>query len=116
LGITMKRILLSVLCSVVILIVWGFLIVGTSQDFAHEGPNSRFFAPIDWWAYKYQTVAWNHALSKMPFAAQIIFGFVALLGPFLLLFSAISYGVIWLASFNAQKRRRAAQQVIQADR
>lgn len=104
----MKRTLISLLCGLGALGVWGAIIVATSQDFSHEGPNSRYFAPIDLWARTYQTKEWNHACSELPFAVQIVVGVTALLGPFLMLFSSISYAIISsLASHSASRRHVA---------
>jgi hypothetical protein len=99
----MKRVFVSFGFGVLLFIAWGCIIVFTSQDFAHEGPNSVWFAPIDWWGSVMQWSGLSRALVARGSTIGLVVAFSVLVAPFITLFSVISFLVLGLL-LNRQKR------------
>jgi hypothetical protein len=100
----MRQVLASIGFGVLLFAVWVGIIVLTSTDFPHEGPDTMWFAPIDWWTGVLRWSGIPRLFSSMGQAvdlAGIVF-FVA--APFIALFSVISfYGLRFLSGRRAQK-------------
>ena len=87
----MKRLLVSFSGGLLLLCVWGVVVVATSQDFAHEGPNSIWFSPVDAWSGVVISTGWPKAAASLSPALGILVGAAMLLGPFHLALSVAVY-------------------------
>jgi hypothetical protein len=92
----MRRLLASFGFGVFVLVAWICIIVFTSQDFAHEGPNSALAAPMDWWAGVMQRSGFSSLLKSLGSTGGLVVGFSVLFAPFIALFSFISFFVLRL--------------------
>jgi hypothetical protein len=92
----MKRLLVSFGFGVFVLVAWICIIVFTSQDFAHEGPNSAWAAPMDWWGGVMQRSSFSRLLKSLGSTGGLVVGFSVLFAPFIAMFSFISYLVLHL--------------------
>lgn len=90
----MKQFFASFGSGVLLFAVWCCIIVFTSQDFAHEGPNSVWFAPIDWWGSVIRESGFSRVFSPFGSIIFLVVGFSLLFAPFIALFSFISFFVL----------------------
>ena len=88
----MKQILASLGSGVLLFLAWCCIIVFTSQDFAHEGPNSVWYGPIGWWG---GVIRQSGFLRGLPALGSTI-SLVVVTAPFITLFSFISFAVLRL--------------------
>jgi ABC-type transport system involved in multi-copper enzyme maturation permease subunit len=108
----MKRLFISLTCGIAILITWVALIIFTSQDFVHEGPNGLYAAPLYWWASilsdsVFHSHLWHRVASRLPKLAEEIIMLSGLFVPFILFFSSISYVILRYFSLHSSKHRNA---------
>ena len=87
----MKQLLISFGGGLLLLCVWGAIVVATSQDFAHEGPNSPWFSPVEAWSRVLMEIGWTRWLSSFSLVPRLLLGFSMLLGPFVLALSFVAY-------------------------
>ena len=87
----MKQLLISVGGGLLLLCVWGAVVFATSQDFAHEGPNSAWFSPVEAWGRFLDDIGWSRWLSSLSPIPGVLLGFTMLLGPFLLALSVVAH-------------------------
>ena len=92
----MKQLLISFSGGLLLLCIWGIVVVVTSQDFTHEGPNSICFSPVDAWSKFLIDVGWTHQVSSLRPILKYPIQVTAILGPFILILSAVVYLAIWL--------------------
>jgi hypothetical protein len=92
----MKQLLISFGGGLLLLCVWGAIVVATSQDFAHEGPNSVWFSPVEAWSRFLIDIGWARWISLLNPIPRYILGFTMLLGPFLLALSVVAHMVACL--------------------
>jgi hypothetical protein len=85
----MKQLLISVSGGLLLLCVWMAIIVITSQDFAHEGPNSSWFQPVDAWSKVVFYTGFPKWVSQFSSSLGLLLGVVMLFGPFVLAFSVV---------------------------
>jgi hypothetical protein len=91
-----KRLLISLGGGLLLLCVWGAIVVATSQDFAHEGPNSAWFSPIEVWSGFLRDIGWSRWISSLNPIPGYLLGFTMLLGPFVLALSGVVHLAAWL--------------------
>ncbi len=87
----MKQLLISFGGGLLLLCVWGAIVVATSQDFAHEGPNSVWFSPVGAWGRVLADIGLSRQVSALPPAPRFLLGVTMLLGPFVLALSAVTH-------------------------
>ena len=87
----MKKLLVSFSGGLFLLGVWSVIVVATSQDFAHEGPNSIWFSPVDAWSGVVIDTGWPAAAASLSPALGVLVGAAMLLGPFHLALSVAVY-------------------------
>lgn len=87
----MKRLLVSFGGGLLLLCVWGAVVVATSQDFAHEGPDSVWFSPVEAWSRFLMDVGWSRRVSRLSPIPRYLLGFTVLLGPFVLALSVVAH-------------------------
>jgi hypothetical protein len=87
----MKQFFASFGSGVLLFLAWCCIIVFTSQDFTHEGPNSAWFAPIDWWGSVIGQSGFSRVVSPLRSTIFLVVGFTVLFAPFIALFSFISF-------------------------
>lgn len=87
----MKRLLISFGGGLLLLCVWGAIVVATSQDFAHEGPDSVWFSPVEAWSRFLHDIGWARWISSLGLIPELILGFTMLLGPFVLALSVVAH-------------------------
>jgi hypothetical protein len=87
----LKRLLISFSGGLLLLCIWGVVIVATSQDFAHEGPNSVWFSPIEKWSQLLIDLGWTSRVSSFSPILMYPIQIAAIFGPFVLVFSAVAY-------------------------
>ena len=87
----MKKLLISFGGGMLLLCVWGAVVVATSQDFAHEGPNSVWFSPVEAWGRILIDIGWSRWISSLDPIPKYLLGFTMLLGPFVLALSAVAH-------------------------
>jgi len=92
----MKQILASLGSGVLLFLAWCCIIVFTSQDFAHEGPNSVWYGPIGWWGGVIRQSGFLRGLPALGSTISLVVGFSVLAAPFITLFSFISFAVLRL--------------------
>jgi hypothetical protein len=92
---SMKKLLISFSGGLLLLCVWGAIVVVTSQDFAHEGPNSFWFSPVDAWSRVVVYTGWPEKVSSFSPVLGILLGAAMLLGPFILALSAAVHTALW---------------------
>jgi hypothetical protein len=92
----MKQVFASIGLGVLLFIAWCCIIVVTSQDFTHEGPNSVWATPIDWWGRVMYHSGISDALRPLGSTLSDVVGFFVLFAPFIALFSLISFSVLRL--------------------
>ena len=78
----MKQILASLGFGVLLFVAWCCIIVFTSQDFAHEGPNSVWYAPIGWWGGVIRQSGFLRGLPALGSTISLVLGFSVLAAPF----------------------------------
>ncbi|MFL6228584.1 MAG: hypothetical protein ACJ741_07370 [Pyrinomonadaceae bacterium] len=78
----MKQLFISFGGGLLLLCLWGAIAVATSQDFAHEGPNSVWFSPVDAWGRVLFDIGWSRWVSSLSPLPKYLFGITMLLGPF----------------------------------
>ena len=91
----MKHILISIGGGLLLLCVWGAIVVATSQDFAHEGPNSVWFSPVEAWSRVLFDLGWARRVSSFSPILGLLLGVAMLLGPFVLALSAVARLAVW---------------------
>lgn len=100
----MRQILASIGFGVLLLALWVGIIVLTSTDFQHEGPDSAWVAPISLWA---DAVRWSgipRLFDLVSPAVELAASLFIITAPFIALFSAISFNVLrFLARRQAEK-------------
>ena len=101
----MKRLLASFGFGVFALVAWVCIIVLTSQDFAHEGPNSAWAAPMDWWGGVLRRSGFSRLLGSLGSTGGLVVGFCVLFAPFIALFSFISFFVLRLLPIRSMRER-----------
>jgi hypothetical protein len=94
----MKRLLISFGGGLLLLCLWGAVVVATSQDFAHEGPNSVWFSPVEAWGRFLRDIGWSRLISSLDPVPGFLLGVTVLLGPFVLALSAVAHLAEWLLS------------------
>ncbi len=100
----MKQVFISFGFGVLLFVVWCCIIVFTSQDFAHEGPNSVWAMPIDWWGRVIKQSGFLGPLrTRWPTISEVV-GFTVLVAPFITLFSVISFCVLRLLPKRPKNR------------
>ena len=92
----MKQLLISFGGGLLLLCVWGAVVVATSQDFAHEGPNSVWFSPVEAWGRFLIDIGWTRWVSSLSLAPRYLLGVTMLLGPFVLALSIVAHLAAWL--------------------
>lgn len=90
----MKQVFASFGCGVFLFLAWCCIIVFTSQDFAHEGPNSVWFAPIEWWGGVMRGAGFSRLHPLFGSTIFLVVGFFVLCAPFIALFSFVSFFVL----------------------
>lgn len=91
----MKRLLISFGGGLTLLCVWGAIVVATSKDFAHEGPDSVWFSPVEAWSRVLRDIGWSRLISSLSPTPELILGFTMLFGPFVLALSALAHAAAW---------------------
>src|ERR1043165_1975702 len=100
----MKQLLISFGTGLLLLCIWGVIVVVTSQDFAHEGPNSVWASPVEAWSRFLIHVGWSErVLSRIPLP-QVVLGVTMPLGPFVVALSAVAHMTIWLLRRIARRK------------
>jgi hypothetical protein len=84
-----KQLLISFSGGLLLFCIWIAIVVVTSQDFTHEGPNSSWFLPIDAWGRAVSNMGWAKSVSLFSPIMGITLGFVMLFGPFIIAFSVV---------------------------
>lgn len=92
----MKQLLISFGAGLLLLCIWGTIVVVTSQDFAHEGPNSVWALPVEAWSRFLIDVGWSGWISSLRPIPGVVLGVTMLLGPFVIALSAVAHMTIWL--------------------
>lgn len=90
----MRRLLVSFSGGLLLLCLWGAIVVATSQDFAHEGPDSVWFSPVEAWSRFLIDVGWSRQVSRVSRLSPIpgfLLGVTVLLGPFVLALSVVAH-------------------------
>jgi hypothetical protein len=87
----MKQLLISFGGGLLLLCVWGAIVVATSQDFAHEGPNSAWFSPVEAWGRVLDDIGWSRWVSSLNPIPRHLLGFTMLFGPLLLVLSVVAH-------------------------
>lgn len=87
----LKQLLIGFGGGLLLLCVWGAIVVATSQDFTHEGPNSIWFSPVETWGRFLIDIGWSRWISKLHPVLRYLFGFTMLLGPFLIALSVVAH-------------------------
>ena len=87
----LKQLLISFGGGLLLLCLWGVIVVATSQDFAHEGPNSVWFSPVEAWSRFLLDIGWSRWISSLSPIPSLILGLTMLLGPFVLALSAVAH-------------------------
>jgi hypothetical protein len=87
----MKQLLISFGGGLLLLCVWGAIVVATSQDFAHEGPNSVWASPVEAWSRFLIDIGWSRWISSLGPIPGYLLGITMLLGPFLLALAAVAH-------------------------
>jgi len=101
----MKQLLISFGGGLLLLCVWGVIVVATSQDFAHEGPNSVWFSPVEAWSGFLFYIGWPLWVSSLNPIPRYLLGFTMLLGPFLLALSVVAHMAACLLRRMAAARK-----------
>ena len=101
----MKKILISIGGGLLLLCVWGAIVVATSQDFDHEGPNSVWFSPVEAWSRVLYDAGWVRRVSSFSPILGLLLGFTMLLGPFVLALSIVAHLAIRLLSTMMRTRK-----------
>lgn len=91
-----KQLLISFSGGLLLLCVWGVIVVATSQDFIHEGPNSFWFSPVEVWGRVVVYTGLPKFVSSFSPSLAVLLGLLMLLGPFLLALSVVTHLAIWL--------------------
>ena len=99
----MKRVFASIGFGVLLLAAWICIIVFTSTDFVHEGPNSVWAAPIEWWGSLFRWSGLGRVFRSLGRTAEEILIFPLLFAPFIVLFSFISYFALRLFARRFQR-------------
>lgn len=100
----MRQILASIGFGVLLFALWVGVIVCTSTDFAHEGPDSAWFAPIDWWTNVLRRSAIPRFFDLFGSTVETAASLFAIAAPFIALFSVISFKALsFLTRGRAQK-------------
>jgi hypothetical protein len=84
-----KQLLFSFSGALLLLCIWGVIVIMTSQDFVHEGPNSIWFSPIDAWSRVFVYIGWAKSVALFSPILGILLGITMLLGPFVLALSVV---------------------------
>lgn len=92
----MKQLLNSFVGGLLLLCLWGAIVVATSQDFAHEGPDSVWFSPVEMWSRFLFDIGWSRWISSLGPIPELMLGLTMLLGPFVLALSAVAHLAVWL--------------------
>jgi hypothetical protein len=92
----MKQLLISFSGGLLLLCIWMAIVVLTSQDFAHEGPNSSWFQPVDAWSQVVVYSGFPRWVSKFSSSLGLLLAVVMLLGPFVLVFSVVVHLAVLL--------------------
>lgn len=92
----MKQLLVSFGGGLLLLCLWGAIVVATSQDFPHEGPNSVWFSPVEAWSRFLIDIGWSRWISSLHPIPKYLLGFTMLFGPFLLALSVAAHMAICL--------------------
>jgi hypothetical protein len=101
----MKQILISIGGGLLLLCVWGAIVVATSQDFAHEGPNSVWFWPVEAWSRVLIDAGWSRRVSTFSPILGLLLGVALLLGPFVLALSIVARLAVRLLSTMMTTRK-----------
>jgi hypothetical protein len=101
-----KQILISLSGGSLLLCIWGAIVVMTSQDFAHEGPNSIWFSPIDAWSRVVVYIGWAKSVALFSPILGILLGITMLLGPFILALSVVVHLATMLRKIKVEQRFR----------
>lgn len=101
----MKRALTSIVAGIVVFAVWMTLVGYTSQDFIHEGPNSIFYEPIDWWVSTFVAQFWKMwpLVNVKNDMVKLVVGLTLVCGPFILILSAVFYSTLY--AFRKKDRK-----------
>lgn len=99
----MERVFASFGLGVLLFVAWCCIIVFTSQDFPHEGPNSAWFAPIEWWSGIISESRFLRAIRARGPNIFPVVGFSVLVAPFITLFSLISFSLLRLVQHTKTK-------------
>ena len=91
----MKRLLISFGGGMLLLCVWGAVVVATSQDFAHEGPHGVWASPVEAWGRFLINVGWSRWLLQLSPIPRYLLAVTILLGPFVLVLSAVAHLAAW---------------------
>lgn len=103
----MKQILNSFGGGLLLLCVWGAIVVATSQDFPHEGPNSVWFWPVEAWSGVLKDMGWARRVSTFSPILELLLGVVMLLGPFVLALSFVAHlAICWLSTMMTARKLR----------
>lgn len=92
----LKQLLISFGGGLLLLCLWGAIVVATSQDFAHEGPNSIWFSPVEAWSRFLIDIGWSRWVSSLSPIPRYLLGFTMLLSPFVLALSVAAHLGAWL--------------------
>ena len=87
----LKQLLVSFGGGLLLLCVWGAVVVATSQDFPHEGPNSVWFSPVEAWSRFLIDVGWSGWVSSLSPIPRYLLAVTVLLGPFVLALSVVAH-------------------------
>lgn len=87
----LKKLLVSFGGSLLLLCVWGAVVVATSQDFDHEGPDSVWFAPVEAWSRFLLDCGWTGWVSSLSPIPRYLLAVTMLLGPFILALSVVAH-------------------------
>ena len=93
-----KQLLISFSGGLLLFCIWVAIIVVTSQDFTHEGPNSSWFLPIDAWGRVVSNIGWAKSVSSFSPILGIALGFMMLLSPFIIALSVVVHLATMLLS------------------
>jgi len=90
----MRQVIASVGFGMLVFAVWFSIIIYSAPDFFHEGPNTVWHAPINWWGSILHWIGISRLNRLLGRTSQEILIFPQLFGPFIALFSFISYFVL----------------------
>jgi hypothetical protein len=86
-----KQVLASVGFGTLLFAAWVGIIIYTSTDFPHEGPDSAWFAPLDWWTGVLRWLGIPRLFGALGSAVETAVSLFVIAAPFIALFSVISF-------------------------